>query len=326
MDYVIWIAIIYLILINILTFIAFGVDKSRARNHAWRTPEKRLFFLAVIGGSVGAIAGMYFFRHKTRHWYFVIGMPLILILQLAGAWYFDLLPISPEEVFPQVVESALPAPTERAEDQVDTLVDENETIFIDDDSIPDYNGDDIIVFNYDEPNFSDKEKESIQGESYSEMDSLGRCGEAVARLHRDMMPGGKRGAIGHIRPSGWHTVKYPDLIKDRYLYNRCHLIAYAMTGQTDNEKNLITGTRYMNAELMLDYELKVIHYLEETGNHVLYRVRPRFKDDELVARGVEMEAWSVEDEGEGLSFHVFIYNVQPGIEIDYKTGESRRAE
>ena len=326
MDHVSWIVIIYLILINIITFIIFGVDKSRARSHAWRIPEKRLFFLAVIGGSIGAIAGMYIFRHKTRHWYFVIGMPLILVLQLAGAWYFDLLPVSPEEILSQVVGTESPAPTERADDKAGTSEIDASTAYIGDESIPDHKGDDVIVLNYDKPLFTDKEKAELQGEAYSDLDSLGRCGKAVARLHRNMMPGGKRGAIGHIRPSGWRTVKYPDLIKDRYLYNRCHLIAYAMTGQTDNEKNLITGTRHMNAELMLEYELKVIHYLEDTGNHVLYRVTPRFKKDELVARGVEIEAWSVEDEGKGLSFHVFIYNVQPGIEIDYKTGKSRRAK
>ena len=324
MDYLMWVVISYLIVINIIAFIVFGVDKSRARRHAWRVPEATLFALAIFGGSIGAIAGMYFFRHKTRHWYFVIGMPLILILQLAGAWYFGLLPFSSGNIFPQTVESASSTPTESVADVVGSLDDESKPAFIEDDAIPDYDGDDVIIFNNNEPLFTEEEKETIQGESYSELDSLGRCGVAVARLHRDMMPEGKRGSIGHIRPSGWHTVKYPDLIKDRYLFNRSHLIAYAMTGQTDNEKNLITGTRYMNADLMLDYELKVIHYLEDTGNHVLYRVRPRFKGDELVARGVEMEAWSVEDEGAGLEFHVFVYNVQPGIEINYKTGESWR--
>ena len=136
----------------------------------------------------------------------------------------------------------------------------------------------------------------------------------------------EREAIGMIKPSGWQTVKYPELIEDLYLYNRCHLIAYALTGQNDNEENLITGTRYMNSELMLKYEMDVIHYVEDTDNHVLYRVRPLFKGNELVARGVEMEAYSVEDNGAGLSFHVFVYNVQPGIEIDYATGESKIAE
>ena len=296
MQYVAWGIIAYLILINIVTFIVFGVDKTKAKNHSWRVPEKTLFLLAIIGGSVGAIIGMHTFRHKTRKWYFAIGMPLILIVQVVIAWAFGAFPVKPADVFPSATE--VPAQTTDAE---------------------------VDVLNDDQPLFTDKEKEEIQGESYSELDYLGRCGEAVARLHKSMMPTGERGSIGHVKPSGWHTVKYPDLIKDRYLFNRSHLIAYALTGQTDNEKNLITGTRHMNAELMLPYERRVIDYLEDTGNHVLYRVRPRFEKDELVARGVEMEAWSVEDEGKGLSFHVFLHNVQPGIVIDYKTGESKRA-
>ena len=326
MQYLIWGGIAYLIVINLVTFIVFGVDKAKAKKHAWRVPEKTLFLLAIIGGSVGAIIGMYTFRHKVRKWYFVVGIPAILIIQLAAAWATGVFSVKPADIFPSAIES--PAPTV---DEVDANPDTEEVkdpepLPISSEDIPDYTDSDTVVFNYDQPTFTDKEKEEIQGESYSELDSLGRCGEAVARLHKSMMPTGERGPIGHIRPSGWHTVKYPDLIKDRYLYNRCHLIAFALTGQTDNVKNLITGTRHMNAELMLPYEMKVINYLEDTGNHVLYRVRPRFKKDELVARGVEMEAWSVEDEGEGLSFHVFIYNVQPGIEIDYKTGESKRAK
>ena len=313
MQYLLWVIIAYLIVINLVTFIVFGVDKAKAKKHSWRIPEKTLFLLSIIGGSVGAIIGMHTFRHKTRKWYFSFGMPAILIIQLAAAWVFGAFSVDHADIFQAAIES--PTPTA---DEVD--------ITSDTEDIPDYTDSDTVILNNDLPIFTDKEKEEIQGESYSELDALGRCGEAVARLHKSMMPTGERGAIGHIRPSGWHTVKYPNLIKDRYLYNRCHLIAFALTGQTDNEKNLITGTRHLNAELMLPYETKVINYIEETDNHVLYRVRPRFKKDELVARGVEMEAWSVEDKGEGLSFHVFIYNVQPGIEIDYKTGESRRAE
>ncbi len=326
MQYVVWGVIAYLVLINIVTFIVFGVDKAKAKNHSWRVPEKTLFLLAIIGGSVGAIVGMQTFRHKTRKWYFAFGIPAILIVQLTAAWACGAFSVKPADIFTATVES--PVPTLEASDinadESDGTESGSQSISSDD--IPEYTDGDVVVFNYDQPLFTDKEQEEIQGESYSELDSLGRCGEAVARLHKSMMPTGERGAIGHIRPSGWHTVKYPDLIKDRYLYNRCHLIAFALTGQTDNEKNLITGTRHMNAELMLPYEKRVIDYLEDTGNHVLYRVRPRFKKDELVARGVEIEAWSVEDEGEGLSFHVFIYNVQPGIEIDYKIGESKRAK
>ena len=257
----------------------------------------------------------------------MIGMPLILIIQLAAAWLFGAFQVASGDTFPKAIESQAPAPTENSDTlSLAGIDDAEEPLSIDSEDIPDYDGSDEVVFNYNEPTFTETEKEAIEGESYSELDSLGRCGEAVARLHKSMMPTGERGYIGHIKPSGWHTVKYPDLIKDRYLFNRCHLIAFALTGQTTNEQNLITGTRYMNTELMLPYELKVIHYLEDTGNHVLYRVRPRFKGDELVARGIEMEAWSVEDEGEGVSFHVFLYNVQPGIDIDYLTGESKRAE
>ena len=128
-----------------------------------------------------------------------------------------------------------------------------------------------------------------------------------------------------IRPSGWQTVKYPDLIEDNYLYNRCHLIAHALSGTNDIEENLITGTRYMNSTSMLAFELQVMQYLDHSKNHVLYRVTPFFRDYELVARGVEMEAYSVEDRGKGLCFHVFVYNYQPGIEINYLTGDSMRS-
>ena len=137
------------------------------------------------------------------------------------------------------------------------------------------------------------------------------------------MPTEERGTIGMVKPSGWHTVKYPDIIEDLYLYNRCHLIGYQLSGENANEKNLITGTRYMNVEGMLPFENQVADYVKETGNHVLYRVTPRFTDKNLVADGVLMEAYSVEDSGAGVQFCVFAYNVQPGIEIDYATGESK---
>lgn len=188
--------------------------------------------------------------------------------------------------------------------------------------IPDYAGDDYSILNHNIPNFTEYDLEHIAGEQFSNLDELGRCGSAVAMLHNSMMPTEEREAIGHIKPTGWHTVKYPEVIQDTYLYNRCHLIAYGLTGQNANELNLITGTRYMNASVMLDFEKRVMEYLDNSSNHVLYRVTPYFKDEELVARGIEMEAYSVEDNGEGVCFHVFIYNVQPGIEIDYATGES----
>ena len=139
------------------------------------------------------------------------------------------------------------------------------------------------------------------------------------------MPTGERGKIGHIKPTGWHTVKY-DSVDGKYLYNRCHLIGFQLTAENANEKNLITGTRYMNVEGMLPFENMVADYIKETGFHVLYRVTPVFEGDDLLAKGVQMEAYSVEDQGEGICFHVFVYNVQPGIFIDYATGESRRSD
>ena len=162
-------------------------------------------------------------------------------------------------------------------------------------------------------------------QTFSKLDSLGRCGAAIAVVGRDLMPTEERGSIGMIKPAGWHTVRYDDLIADKYLYNRCHLIGYQLTGENANEQNLITGTRYLNVEGMLPFENQVADYVQSTGNHVLYRVTPIYDGNDLVARGVEMEASSVEDQGKGLEFHVFVYNVQPGIEIDYATGDSRRA-
>lgn len=192
-------------------------------------------------------------------------------------------------------------------------------------NIPDYSGKDVIELNGGKPCFTAYDSEHITGENFSELDRFGRCGTAVVMLDRTMMPEESRGTIGDIRPSGWVQEKYPGIVDSEppYLYNRCHLIAYAMTGQNANELNLITGTRYMNATTMLPFEEQVLRYLDNSENHVLYRVSPLFKGSELVARGVEIEAYSVDDNGKGICFHVFVYNVQPGIEIDYKTGESR---
>ena len=155
---------------------------------------------------------------------------------------------------------------------------------------------------------------------------IGRCGTAIAMIDRAMMPTEERGLIGSITPTGWVQNKYEGIIDSRppYLYNRCHLIAYALTGENANELNLITGTRYMNATVMLPWEEKVMRYLDYSNNHVLYRITPYFAGNELLARGVEMEAYSVEDNGEGVCFHIFVYNVQPGIALDYKTGENWR--
>ena len=182
-----------------------------------------------------------------------------------------------------------------------------------------------MILEDNQPAFTQEEITDESYESYSPLDSLGRCGVAMASVGQDLMPTEDRGSIGQVKPSGWHTVKY-DIVDGKYLYNRCHLIGFQLTGENANEANLITGTRYLNVEGMLPFENLVADYVQETGNHVLYRVTPVFQGDELVARGVVMEALSVEDQGEGVCFHVYAYNVQPGIAIDYATGGSRLEE
>ncbi len=190
--------------------------------------------------------------------------------------------------------------------------------------IPDYNGEKAYVkVNNDVPFFSNVEKYNTDAfEIYSDLDSLGRCGTAYANICIELMPTEERGEIGMIKPTGWHTAKYPDIISDKYLYNRCHLIGYQLAGENANEKNLITGTRYLNIDGMLEHENEIADYVKRTGNHVLYRVTPIFKGDNLLASGVLMEGWSVEDEGKGVCFCIYAYNVQPGIGIDYKTGDN----
>jgi DNA-entry nuclease len=193
--------------------------------------------------------------------------------------------------------------------------------------VPDYTGTPSIIINNNNPYFTDEDRKWEPGlEVYPPVDELDRCGTVYACLGKETMPaeGEERGSIGMVKPSGWQTIKYPDIIEDLYLYNRCHLIGWQLGGENDNEYNLITGTRYLNVSGMLQYEDQVACYLKNTGNHVLYRVTPLFIDDELVARGVLMEAESVEDSD--LCFCVWCYNVQPGIEINYLTGDSRVAE
>ena len=189
--------------------------------------------------------------------------------------------------------------------------------------VPKYNGKSSVAVHGNKPYFTSREKQNTNTfESYHKLDKLGRCGVAYANVSKDTMPTEARGEIGQIRPSGWHTVKYTGVVDGNYLYNRCHLIAYCLTAENANKKNLITGTRYLNTEGMLPFENMVADYIKETGNHVLYRVTPIYNGDNLVADGVQMEARSVEDDGEGITYHVYCYNVQPGVGIDYATGES----
>lgn len=191
-------------------------------------------------------------------------------------------------------------------------------------NLPEYDCNSYVIVNDNIPYFKEEEYTTTSFEKYSELDLLGRCGVASANISKDLMPTEKRGSIGMIKPSGWHTIKY-DHIDGKYLYNRCHLIGYQLTGENANEKNLITCTRSMNTKGMLQFENMVTKYIKDTGNHVLYRVTPVFEGNNLVATGVEMEAYSVEDNGKGIKFNVFVYNIEDGIIIDYKTGDSKLA-
>ncbi|MBR5246918.1 MAG: DNA/RNA non-specific endonuclease [Clostridia bacterium] len=200
---------------------------------------------------------------------------------------------------------------------------ENTTVSLDD--IPEYSGSPYVAINDNQPSFTETDYTTSAFEKYAELDKLGRCGVTFACIGKEIMPTEKRGDIGMVKPSGWVTAKY-DFVDGKYLYNRCHLIGFQLTGENANTSNLITGTRYMNVQGMLPFENMVADYVKETENHVLYRVTPIFDGDNLVASGVQMEAWSVEDDGEGICFNVYCYNVQPGVIIDYATGKSKLDE
>lgn len=242
-------------------------------------------------------------KGKKNQKQIVISVLLIVVIAIAG--YFGV----------EIVDTSMQEPTNAVSSNVETVTSINL------DAMPEYADVAYATINNNIPNFSEDEYTTISFENYSELDDLGRCGVAYACIGTDVMPTEERGEIGQIKPTGWHTVKY-DIVDGKYLYNRCHLIGYQLAGENANERNLITGTRYLNIEGMLDFENEVADYVEETENHVLYRVTPVFKGSNLVASGVQIEAYSVEDNGAGIQFNVYCYNVQPGIEIDYATGES----
>lgn len=208
------------------------------------------------------------------------------------------------------------------EESQNNNIDEPPTV----DIIVPYSGTPYIEINNNIPYFSEGDLTTESFELYSNLDELGRCGTAYANICIELMPTEERNEIGQIKPSGWHTVKYNEIIDGNYLYNRCHLIGYQLAGENANEKNLITGTRYMNVDGMLPFENMIADYVTESGNHVIYRVTPIFEGNNLLASGVLMEAESVEDRGNGILFCVYVYNVQPGIIIDYASGESRLDE
>lgn len=217
-----------------------------------------------------------------------------------------------------VVSSSTEVLTESDQTDDDYMVDSADILSI----IPEFSEDAYIIINNNTPYFTSEEKECRNAfEKYSDLDELGRCGVAYANICPEIMPTEERGAIGQIKPSGWQLVKY-DIVDGKYLYNRCHLIGYQLAGENANEKNLITGTRFLNVSGMLQFENMVYDYVLETENHVLYRVTPLYNGNDLVATGILIEAYSVEDDGTGICFNVFIYNSQPGIEIDYATGNS----
>lgn len=191
--------------------------------------------------------------------------------------------------------------------------------------IPEYSGKAFTIINDNAPFFTESEITAEAYEEYGELDRYGRCTACTACIGNELMPKEERGEIYTVEPTGWQHIEF-DFIEGGALYNRCHLIGFQLTGENANANNLITGTRYINVEGMLPFENEVASYINETGKHVLYRVTPIFKDNELVARGVEMEAYSVEDKGEGVCFNVFCYNVQPGVEIDYKTGNANKKQ
>jgi len=188
-------------------------------------------------------------------------------------------------------------------------------------SIPAFSGNPYVAINNNIPNFSKSDYTTKSYEYYSDLDNLGRCGVVIACIGTDIMPTEERGSIGQVKPTGWHTVKY-DCVDGKYLYNRCHLIGYQLSGENANTKNLITGTRYMNVDGMLPFENMVADYVKETDNHVLYRVTPIYEGNNLLATGVQMEAYSIEDDGDGICFNVFVYNAQPQISINYANGDS----
>ena len=247
-------------------------------------------------------------RNKRKNKEKILGAIITFVIVVIGAFFGN-------DILNQKVEENVVATSSNVNKTTNTNININD--------IPEYNDKIYIEINNNIPYFTKEDYTINTFENYSNLDSLGRCGVAFANISKDTMPkeGEERESISNITPTGWVQKKYDD----QYLYNRCHLIGYQLSSENDNELNLITGTRYFNVEGMLPFENMVADYINENeNNHVLYRVTPIFENDNLLAKGVEIEAYSVEDNGEGVSFNVFVYNIEPGINIDYKTGESSK--
>ena len=257
-------------------------------------------------------------RKKQKLWLVLIALIVIGVIGISNdniRSYIEEV-IEGQDVF-AVAENAI-------NDVVKGKVDTTKTSF-NLDNIPDFNDEPYVIINNNKPNFDEKYFNTKSFEKYSELDSLGRCGVAFANIGKDIMPTEPRGEIGMIKPSGWQIAKY-DFVDGKYLYNRCHLIGFQLAGENANNKNLITGTRYLNVQGMLPFENAIAEYVKTKNKHVLYRVTPIFKDKNLVASGVQMEAESVEDKGKSICFNVYVYNNQPGVEIDYKNGKNKLIE
>ena len=257
-------------------------------------------------------------RRRRKRKGTIVGIPVLAFLAAAIAAQFQAGPLAfqnQETDEPSAIETTIACDAASGA--------EEETFSFD--LVPPYSDSPSVIMHDNIPYFTESELSQDSSESFSPLDSLGRCGPAAATLGEDLMPTEPRGSIGMVKPSGWHTVKY-DGIDGNYLYNRCHLIAYELSGENANPQNLITGTRYMNVEGMLPYENETAGFIRSTGMHVQYRVTPVFEGDDLVARGVLIEAESVEDGGAGLRFCVYCYNVQPGVTIDYSDGNSTGPE
>ena len=250
---------------------------------------------------------------------FLVLLLLCLTLLVPGCASEERTDLPETEVETEVIESEELAENAEAEPPVDA---DSVASVQNVQDIPNFTGEPYVVLKDNVPDFTEEELTTEAFEEYSSQDELGRCGTAVASIGQEIMPTEERGSIGHVKPSGWQTVKYNDVIEGNYLYNRCHLIGFQLAGENANKDNLITGTRYLNVEGMLPFENEVADYVQQTGNHVMYRVTPFYQGDDLVAGGVQMEAYSVEDAGEGVQFNIFCYNVQPQITINYTNGDS----
>ena len=238
---------------------------------------------------------------KRVNWNNVLKIVMLLLVIILGAMGYNVEGLLPQDFLQTDYTGTVPSGVKETEDAA------------------------YIILDYNQPSFTDKELQQEPFEYYSELDYLGRCGPATAMIGIELMPTEERGSIGQVKPTGWHTVKY-DVVDGKYLYNRCHLIGYQLTGENANVKNLITGTRFLNVEGMLPFENMVAQYIEYTGNRVLYRVTPVYEGENLLASGVQMEAYSVEDNGQGICFNVYVCNAQPGVMINYANGESWLAE